>query len=119
MPASGKDYWENRQWLLQQGAHIHPQPVNLFDYKHMLRKNPDIRVPLAFDLIVGFGLCLNVFADAGHLAHRHQNSTVTRQYGFLARTTSKLDSHQQLFNEALMGQCINSTQILIHQARLV
>ena len=66
-----------------------------------------------FDLIVGSGLCLNVFADEGtSLCAWGSNSTVARQYRHLARSDL---THQQLFNEALLGQCVNSTQILIHQ----
>ena len=71
--------------------------------------------PPAFDLIVCFRLCLNVFESAEQLSSGRKNSTVARQYRFLAHSSSSLNSHQQLFNEALLGQSVNSTQILIHQ----
>ena len=107
-PASGETYHYNRQWCAEQGACIHPQPVSLFDYKHMLGDDAP-----PFDLIVGFGLCLNVFADEGtSLCSGQSNSTVARQYRYLAHSDL---THQQLFNEALLGQSVNSTQILIHQ----
>ena len=114
-PASGETYYNNRQWCVEQGAQMHYEPVSLFDYKHMMRKNPDAPAPLSFDLIVCFGLCLNVFASAEQLSTGTKNSTVARQYRFLARSESSLASHQQLFTEALLGQDVNSTQILIHQ----
>ena len=107
-PASGEIYYYNRLWCAEQGARVHPQPVSLFDYKHMLGDDGP-----PFDLIVGFGLCLNVFADEGaSLCSWGANSTVARQYSYLAGSDL---THQQLFNEALLGQCVNSTQILIHQ----
>ena len=109
-PASGETYY-----YLEQGAQMHSELVSLFDYRHMMRKNSDAPAPLSFDLIVCFGLCLNVFASAEKLSTGIKNSTVARQYRFLARSESSLASHQQLFTEALLGQDVNSTQILIHQ----
>ena len=81
-PASGVTYYNNRQWCAKQGACIHPQPVSLFDYKHMLGDDAP-----PFDLIVGFGLCFNVFADEGtSLCSWQSNSTVARQYRYLAHS---------------------------------
>ena len=82
IPASGGTYYDNRLWCAEQGACIHPQPVSLFDYTHApgFDAHP-------FDLIVGFGLCLNVFADEGtSLCSWGTNSTVARQYRYLARS---------------------------------
>ena len=78
-PASGDTYYYNRQWCVEQGAHVHAQPVSLFDYRHML----GVDAPPSFDLIVCFGLCLNVFVGEDQLCSGRKNSTVVRQYRFL------------------------------------
>ena len=65
-PAAGETYYRNRSWCVEKGATLHPQPVNLFDYKHMLSKNSDADLPATFDLVVCFGLCFNIFGTAGH-----------------------------------------------------
>ena len=115
-PASGETYVKNRQWCVDQGATVYSLPVSLFDYRRMMCKDPDAIVPSAFDLIVCFGLCLNVFASGDKLSKGKENSTVSRQYRFLAQSASDLPgSHQQLFMEALLAQNVNTTQILIHQ----
>ena len=114
-PASGETYVKNRQWCVDQGATVYSLPVSLFDYRRMMCKDPDAIVPSAFDLIVCFGLCLNVFASGDKLSRGKENSTVSRQYRFLAQSASDLGSHQQLFMEALLAQNVNTTQILIHQ----
>ena len=112
-PAAGETYYQNRSWCVEKEATLHPQPVNLFDYKHMLAKNSDADLPATFDLVVCFGLCFNVFGTAGeHLGSGGTNSTVSRQYSFLSHGSM---SHQQIFNEALMGQDMSATHILIHQ----
>ena len=112
-PAAGETYYRNRSWCVEKEATLHPQPVNLFDYKHMLAKNSEADLPATFDLVVCFGLCFNVFGTAGeHLGSGGTNSTVSRQYSFLSHGSM---SHQQIFNEALMGQDMSATHILIHQ----
>ena len=108
-PASGETYVKNRQWCVDHGATVYSLPVSLFDYRRMMCKDPDAIVPSDFDLIVCFGLCLNVFASGDKLRSK-ENSTVSRQYRFLAG-----GPHQNLFMEALLAQNVNTTQILIHQ----
>ena len=115
-PASGETYVQNRQWCVDQGAQVYQSPVSLFDYRRMMCKDPDAIVPSDFDLIVCFGLCLNVFGSGNKLSRYKENSTVSWQYRFLAKSASDLPgSHQQLFMEALLAQNVNTTQILIHQ----
>ena len=111
-PASGEVYWCNRQWCAERGARLHEGPVSIFDYRHMLAKISSCPLPRTFDLIIGFGLCLGVFDGAGRLRGGETNSSVARQYRFLASGQS---SRQQLFSEALMGQSVNTTHVLIHQ----
>ena len=108
-PASGHVYNSNRQWCLDNGAVVHPMPVSAFDHKHMLR---DTAAPAEFDMIVCFGLCFNTFSNNDWLAKPGTNSSVRRQYKCLSSTP-----HQQIFNEALFGQSITSTQALIHTAK--
>ena len=109
-PASGHVYNSNRQWCLDNGAVVHPQPVSAFDYKHMLRKT---EAPAEFDMIVCFGLCFNTFYGSDGLAQSGTNSSINRQYKCLSGTP-----HQQIFSEVLFGQSITSTQVLIHTAKL-
>ena len=113
-PASGGAYTANREWCLSRGASVHPMPVSAFDYKHQLKGSG---APQEFDLILCFGLCMGVFGAQDTVAKHSSNSTVARQYRFLGSAY-----HQQIFNEALMGQSFSATHVLCHvasQARAV
>ena len=107
-PASGEVYTANREWCLSRGARVHPMPVSAFDYKHQLKGSG---APEEFDLILCFGLCMGIFDANNSLTKWGANSSVSRQYNFLGGAP-----HQQIFNEALMGQSYRATHVLCHVA---
>ena len=112
-PASGEQYLETRTHLLDRGAHIHQLPVNVFDYRFTMVKDVDVPQPDQIDLIVGFGMNFLCFGDHGMCS----GSSTQRQYDHLAAGKKQFMhfNHQQIFNEALLGQSLRTTQILIHQ----
>ena len=123
-PAAGEEYMNNLQWCRDHGVVVHSKPVNLFDYKHMLGSDDD------FDLVIGFGLCFGTFCGANNVSRWkktdlpreppiRESSVEQRQYSHLWNRWKGAPSVQQTFNEALMGQNLRTTHIMIHESHLV
>ena len=123
-PAAGEEYRDNLQWCRDHGVVVHSKPVNLFDYKHMLGSDDD------FDLVIGFGLCFGTFCGANKVSRWkktgdglpreppiRESSVEQRQYANLWNYWEGAKSVQHTFNEALMGQDLRTTHIIIHESQ--
>jgi hypothetical protein len=115
-PAAGPTYLENRARLLEYGAQLHQTPVDCLDYSFTMAKDGGMARRERIDLVVGFGMNLNCFGDVG----TNRWSSTDRQYKHLSACAAGRKqflhfNHQQVFSEALLGQSLSTTQILIHQ----